>query len=384
MMISPFSVLMALLWFTIAALIGSFILRRAEKYGLVLVSIIYFLALLRCVLPLDFSESVVIRLEKIYPMLRDLFSVQIYGSITVSGCLLALWGIGAVIRLFQLFLKLIWQVKFLHGVPYEAPDSEVFSLLDKVCDELGYHGRFKLTTSSRPSTANQAGFLKPHILLSADMSSFQKQDICNIFRHEMCHFLGGDLWIKMGVQMMSCLLWWNPVVPLLNRSITQLLELRCDKRACKGLSSAEQLGYLDSLLRFIKGAEMESSHLALSYLGNLQDSEITQRFLLVLQDRPLIGARSRFQFWGSCVICLTMFLASYAVILQPGGFPPPVEDGHAITAWTPENAYILQRQDGTLVVYYNGIAYDAPVTEDMLDAEPFSSLPLILERKDER
>lgn len=77
-------------------------------------------------------------------------------------------------------------------------------------------------------------------------------------------------------------------------------------------------------------------------------------------------------------------LASYAVILQPGGFPPPVEDGHAITAWTPENAYILRRQDGTLVVYYNGIAYDAPVTEDMLDAEPFSSLPLILERKDER
>lgn len=382
MMISPYSILMSLLWFTVAALIGSFTLRRAEKHGPALVAAIYLLAFLRGALPLDFDQSIVISSYKIYPMLQDALTAPIYGRMTAGRCLITLWGAGTAVQLCRFLLKLMRQKKFLCGVMYEIPSSELFILLDEVCSELGYHGKSKLTVSSKVSTAYQAGFLCPHILLPIDTASCSEVDIRNIFRHELCHFLGGDLWIKAGMEISACLLWWNPVIPFLKHSVVQLLELLCDKRACKGRSSAEQVEYVETLLRFVKSSVADPANLTLSYLGNTQNADIKQRFQLMLQDRS--STQSRFRVWGSCIVCFMLFVASYFVILQPAGFPPPIEDDVAITVLTPENAYILQMQDGTLVLYYNNTPYDVLITKDMLRTEPLSSLPIISERIDEQ
>lgn len=219
-----------------------------------------------------------------------------------------------------------------------------------------------------------------NILLPADVTSFSEEDIRNIFRHELCHFLGGDLWIKAGIEIAGCFLWWNPIMPLLNHSVVQLLELFCDKRACKERSSAGQLEYVETLLRFIKSSAADSDGLTLSYLGNADDAKIKQRFQLMLQDKP--SMRSQFRFWGSCLICFMLFIASFFVIFQPASFPDPLEDGFSITTLTSDNAYILQTQDGALIVYYNNAPYGTPISEDMLKKEPLSNLPILSERDD--
>lgn len=101
MAVSSYSIVMALLWFTVAALIGCWTLRKAEKYGLVFVSVIFTLAILRAVLPLEYAGSLIIRSNKIYPAIQSALTVQVLTGITFGESLLILWWSGSVVKLLH-------------------------------------------------------------------------------------------------------------------------------------------------------------------------------------------------------------------------------------------------------------------------------------------
>lgn len=69
---SVYSAIMAVIWFTAAALIGSYTLHHASRYGLTIVAATLSLSVLRIFLPLDLDHSIVIRSDQIYPFLQDL------------------------------------------------------------------------------------------------------------------------------------------------------------------------------------------------------------------------------------------------------------------------------------------------------------------------
>ena len=88
-----------------------------------------------------------------------------------------------------------------------------------------------------------------------------------MFRHELCHFLSRDLWIKVGFQVIGCVLWWNPVMPLLKRNVEQLLELRCDQKVCRRLSAEKQLSYMETLSVLMKLGSTGVAQVYMGYLG---------------------------------------------------------------------------------------------------------------------
>ena len=108
---SPYSVAMAMVWFTLASLIGCFILRRAEKWGLALVGMIFLLTALRIFVPLDITGSIIIRSQVVYPALQNGLRYSIAGRISVGDCLLLLWMIGTVVQLLRLARDLSRQRK---------------------------------------------------------------------------------------------------------------------------------------------------------------------------------------------------------------------------------------------------------------------------------
>lgn len=75
MAVSSYSIVMALLWFTVAALIGCLILRKAEKDWLIFISAVFILAILRAVLPLEYARSLVIRSDTIYPAVQNILAL---------------------------------------------------------------------------------------------------------------------------------------------------------------------------------------------------------------------------------------------------------------------------------------------------------------------
>lgn len=382
MSVSVYSVVMAVIWFTLATLIGSYTLHRASKHGLFLVTAILLLSVLRIFLPVDWDHSMVIRSVRLYPFLQNAMRAELVGEITVGACLIVFWTLGACACLILLLRKLLLQRKFRKAAQYQEIDADLLNLLHEVSREAGYGGPVAVAVSTKATTAYQAGFIRPYIVLPRTIDTFSSEDIRNMLRHELCHFLGGDLWIKAGLQMMACILWWNPAVILLCRNAEQMLELRCDRRVCASLTAEEQVSYLGTLLRLLSDERSEAFKVSMEYSGSAEEAEILQRFQMILQGKT--QARSNLKTAMGCLLCATLFVASYLVILQPWVPSPEINEidaGFGTVDIDLETSYIVCESDGILKFYCNGIYY-GEVNEGTLEKDPFNQLPIITRKGD--
>lgn len=377
---TPYSVVMAMIWFTLASLVGYFILRRAEKCGLAFIGMVFLLTTIRIFVPLDIAGSIIIRSHVVYPAIQNWMRCPIVESITVGDCLVFLWAAGAVFRFIGLVRKWTQQRKFRQEAAMQDGDDWLSPLFQKVAEELGYHGAFHLAAGEHVSSVYQTGFLHPYILLPTQIDMFSDEDICNMFRHELCHFLSRDLWIKVGFQVIGCILWWNPVMPMLKRSIEQLLELRCDRKVCRQLSAESQLSYMETLIELVKLGSTCTAQTYMGCLGRNSGDDMQQRFGMLLLNKPSTTERCRQII--SCVLCLVLFIASYGVILQPWNDSPGSDDfGGDIFELASDDGYIVCSSDGTLVFYFDGTDQGITIQEAMLSIEPFSQMPIIYETK---
>ncbi len=353
MIITPYSIVTSILWFSAACLIGCMILPKISRGGLVLIAVIFGLGFIRLCVPLDFFQSTIVRSYFIYGFLQKVVQKPVLYGFTLGQCLLLLWVTGSLIRLMWLVSKLVQQFKFRSNSHILENGDGSVALAKQIGRELGYDGDIRLAVSPNATTAYQAGFLHPYILLPWYIEDLSAMDIRNILYHELYHFLGGDLWIMLGIQTVTCMLWWNPVMYLLCHSVEQLLELRCDQRVCGRLEESEQLNYLQTLIKLARNSSPEHTNIILGYTGS-SEANITQRFQMMTQVK--ITSRERIKFFAGLIACILLFVASYCFILQPGTAPPinEVSDGNVNTLIV--EAFIMRSKDGRLTLYLDGKA----------------------------
>lgn len=367
MSISVYSVVMAIIWFSFAALIGSFALRKISKGGLLFITLILALALLRMFIPLDFDNSIVIRSKYCYPFLQKFVRMRIVREVTIGIILASVWIIGALIRMGIVVHKLVLLQRFRKQCHSELSEGKLVALCQEICEEINFtDNKIRIFTSTIASTAYQAGFLHPYIILPANINTFSEDEICHMLRHELCHFLGKDLWIKLCFQIITCFLWWNPVMIPLNQSIEQMLELRCDHHVCTKLTEEEQLVYLETLIHLAKYHSNELLPLSLGYIGSNDSDRIIQRFEIILSDKSKrIPDR---QVIIVILLCILLFLISYLFILQPWTEPPSIVENSPYVSTT-ETAYIV-KTSGQYEFYIDG-NFICSLYKEELAQEPF-------------
>lgn len=372
MRVTYLSFVMTILWFSLAVWLGCMILLKSKKYRVELIGMLFLFALLRLFLPLSPREGLIIPSETIYPAIMNWIRTPLIGQNTVGELLLFLWAIVALGRLIWLMLRLIGQNRFWLHIPNLAAESELQKTARAVGQAIGCGVNIELTVSPTLAAPLQVGFLHPRILLPHNVEAFSEKAVDSILRHEICHFLGGDLWIKLSVQILGCVLWWNPVMPFLSRSVEQLLELRCDQRACRDLAEEDRLSYVNTLLQIIQNTPSEKRKISVSFLGSSEDIRIVQRFQLLLSGKPAPASKAK--LLATFAICIALFVASYYVELQPHTAPPieSIEGGVTIS---PETSYILHTVDGNFDLYYEGI-YITTLPEEALLTRPHCDLTI--------
>lgn len=379
MSVTIYSVVMSLIWFTLASLVGCYILRQETgKSSLAFAGMVFLMAGLRAFAPIEFPKVMIIHSSYIYPKIQDCMRYPIAGIVPVGKCLMLIWITGAALRFIWMVQNLVRQRNFQKKVELQKVDEWPGSLFDEVAKDFGYHGPFRLVVAPNTSSAYQAGYFRPCILLPAQVDLFTDADVRNMFRHELCHFLSGDLWIKTGLEIMSCAFWWNPIMPMVRESVEQLLELRCDQKVCKRLPEDMRLAYMETLMKLVKSGSSEHTQIYVNYLGNENDENIIQRFQALLWDKPRSSTKIR---TAICLfLCLVVFIGSYFFIVQPCAYPD-IDDigGDGQVHWMNiETDYIVRKMDGTLLYYCNG-EYFGPIMEKSLYTEPFNEMQLIYE-----
>ncbi len=115
-------------------------------------------------------------------------------------------------------------------------------------------GKIRLKRSDEISAPLVYGFFRPVILLPVDFPEKDTPEYEHVLHHELTHVHSGDLWFKLGMLLVTCVHWFNPLVWLMLHLSTQDLEIRCDARVIRKLGKKK--AYAMTLVQ----AEVKRSH----------------------------------------------------------------------------------------------------------------------------
>ena len=217
------------------------------------------------------------------------------------------------------------------------------------------------------------------ILLTTESAALPPEELEHVLTHELNHITSGDLWVKLLVRLLICLMWWNPCAYMLQKDLNTVLEFKCDVTSTRDLPEGSEDAYLQTLISTVrhiqhkKVSSAESHIIGMGFAGIPEPDLLEQRFQVVLTQRATPKQAPRIAF---VAVALTLFFLSYSVVLQPAYAPPMT----GIVDITPENSYIVAALDGTYYLVYEGKkAWDIPV--EILADEPHCNLQIVYKER---
>lgn len=368
-MISVWSLLSSTLWFLLAfALL--FLLRNHTdflmRHGTVAWSVAVVLTIVRLLLPLDASYMVILRSYTFLPKLRFFLEIEPLSGISIGLILMGGWVGGSLIWLAYFVYAILRDGKHLRSLP-RLPQSPQVRSAASVCgiDEGWIH------VTSEVSMPMSIGLIHPVIYLPD--TEYSQADLIWILKHEMAHIAGHDAWLKLGFLMFRCLFWWNPLVHMAQRSVDDILELRCDKSVLEGLDAVDRVGYAEALYRVSCQARQGKALVgAGAFVQPKEISTLALRVKVALDNPRPHAAGTLVAF----ILSLALFITSYAFILQPAGFPPDTEDGDKLYGISQGISYLKRTPSGDYEVWFAG-EFFGTVHADELQDEMYQGLEVL-------
>lgn len=374
MTINPFSIFMSILLFTATSLLCSVFLTHTRSNRLWIVALVLGLSIFRCIVPLEIDGSFVINCWEIYPGLLDILRNDLFHDITVGTILCSIWLLGSVVTLSLQTRELFRQLRIHKTQPVAPADSALQAIGERAAIAVSCEKPPRLYTVTGLASPVMIGFIHPYILFPDYMLFYQDREIEYILRHEISHYMGGDNWIRLILQLLICIFWWNPAVYFLRQNVVQLLELRCDNRACHALTENSRLEYASVLVRSLKEAEsLPTSQLILGFVGSRYKAFVRQRIQILLSPPPTKPAPRKIV--AIAITCFALFVGSYAFIFQPA-YAPPQDPGYMYP--TAENSWLIPLENGRYDVWVDG-KYLSSVSAEAITQPPFNEFPIYQE-----
>lgn len=137
----------------------------------------------------------------------------------------------------------------------------------------------------------------------------ETQELKNILRHDLIHVKRRDLFFKWLAVIVSCLHWFNPLMPLMRRRLAFYCELSCDEAATRTLSLRDKQSYGATLLHFACASPSISP---LTTAMCQEKKELKERLESIMNDRHNTKAHV------ICSLALFLVIIALAVVIGPG------------------------------------------------------------------
>lgn len=158
----------------------------------------------------------------------------------------AVWGIGSTVLLLGVVRSAIKARRILKSAQRIAR-GDVHGVIQDVTNQLHAKQVFRVGTCGKISGPVVVGFFRPWILLPPTcLKALSPFDLFQVLLHEGAHALRRDPLVALLQQFGGALLWWHPLVHLLNYRLTQAREDICDNHV---LAHVEPSVYGALLLR---------------------------------------------------------------------------------------------------------------------------------------
>ena len=370
MSFSLYSFLMAVLWS------GAFILllwsaRRSKRFVLgfgvwpLLIMIVFTVG--RCFLPVEIlSFTQVIQDEGVFAQINRGFLEPMWDQgPSPAGLLLLIWCAGSMTALTDCVIQYNQaRRKYISLEPVDEDDM-IYQVAAEQSERLGVERPTVIVTRSA-QTPMLFGFLRPFVILPP--YAYTREDYERIFSHEFTHWKNHDLWVKLLMEALRILFWWNPLVYLLRKDLSQTLELKCDITMIQEMSVEERLRYAETIQKtigFAASAREAESPFLVAEMAKGDEKAILQRVRAILfyESRP---RRQRITAIITFVVMSCLMVLSYSFILQPGYYDFPEEDfsGEGLVEETLDNTYLVRGSDGKYSLFVDDVFIQTINDED--------------------
>lgn len=195
----------------------------------------------------------------------------------------------------------------LYALAIKCEDENLEKTLECLHGAIRYRSRPKIVWTRVDNETFTIGTIRPVIFLQ---KGYAAGDLYWILKHEMTHIIRMDLWMKLLLEFVCCLHWFNPLIYLLRHEIRYLCETSCDERVIKGCSEEECQAYMDLLDRNKDCSRLNFLHTSVLSGGN----EIDKRIVL-MKNRKSISNRANVIVIG--VFVFLTFLDSLTALAYP-------------------------------------------------------------------
>lgn len=156
-----------------------------------------------------------------------------------------------------------------------------------------------------------------------------------MIQHELQHYKNHDLWIKMFLEGVVTLYWWNPIAYVIRKYMYNMLELRNDFKITEKSNEEEKIDYANTLLEAAKFKQKRRYGLGISS----NESFLKYRIYSICEHRS--SKRSVF------IILLTIFTVISSFLI----FEPISEEMPEGTFSTEQDElYIIHDQQGYHII----------------------------------
>ncbi|MCR4695603.1 MAG: M56 family metallopeptidase [Pseudobutyrivibrio sp.] len=345
--VTEFSIVSTIIWSSII-IVAMSLLRTKYRFvnicgasGMVL---LYLFCGIRMLVPIDFPWTVCFNSPVIYNKLHECLNIEIIINnfhFYIKDLLTWAWAVGIIIGFIELLIE------------YDSFDRKI-KKLNKSLD-------IKLTEAIKLLQEKQGGknYNKIRVYRSGDVNSpfgcgiidkkifipnrdYSELNINNILLHEYMHHKNGDIKIKLLVNVLCVLYWWNPLVYMLKYNMESYFEMRCDLEVVNNMDNSAIADYLQTIVSEVSyAAQLEKNSAIVGMLGKKSEVGLKERFRAI----ELATEQQPVKVWRNITLILTIFVfaISYSFILLPG-YPPKVDDyGDGVKSYevSPDNAYIV-------------------------------------------
>ena len=400
MSISLYSVLTTFLWFNVFVLLLC-VLRWKLKillgYQLFPLLLLIGLSVVRLLVPVEPSFALEVESTRVLPFLQDRSRVEVaaIGGQTVTVASLVILVLSAVslallVRLFFLLHRKSSQLR--QGA--RTDDPRLLAIFQRVKAEAPSRRQCRLYVSDQCPGPCIFGVVRSHVLIPRELCALGDRDLYYVLKHEWRHHLEYDVAVKLLIECLCCLLWWDPLVYLLRYNLNQTLELKCDAKVTREFQEEERLSYAEALMNTLRVCGRKSvdqpreAMLSIPFLGATlakrrasADEDLIQRFDVVLKVDRRDSKRVR---RGLVAVMMLLFAASFCFVFQPYSLPAledlnveiKSEDTVGPFRISPETSFFVDNQDGTYSLFVNG-EYLHNVDGRAIESEMFQSIPII-------
>lgn len=357
MIVTVFSFAMSVLFSTLFILAIHLLRNRTfflHSFGVHTILGLYALCLFRSIAILELPFTVPVGLGNTYSAaFKKVWSAHISVGNSHVWLLLAVCCVWAVVTatLMVQFLWKNWNVARKTKWYSANRDSFAEKVLERIQNESWRAPAVRVCICPTLHIPMGIGLFRHSICLPEH--EYTQKELYYILKHEYTHFRNHDLTVKFLVHLFCCIFWWNPAVYLLKKDISQILEIKCDRRATEGFSKKERLEYLFTIVRILERTNYTDrkppSMLAVGLAYRKNGDDMRERFRIMTSVvRPVsklwLGA-----FWA---LAITLVVGSYSFVFQPA-FDPPVEDIYtdsSVYEWDNSESFITK--DGLGTYYY--------------------------------